>query len=204
MNIIERVKNIIVNPKKEWEVIDGETATLSSLLTGYVLPLTALAAIAGFIGYAFIGVDLGFGIRMKGINWGLYQGLSTLIVGILAFVVSSYVVDALAGSFASEKNINKSAQLVAYAITPSMIGGILGIVPMLALIGVLFGLYSIYLWYLGLGPIKKTPEDKKIVYIIVCILVYIVVMVVLGMIVNKIMMSVLGLNPLSAIGSLQM
>lgn len=204
MNIIERVKNIIVNPKKEWEVIDGESATMSSLLTGYVLPLAAVGAIAGFIGYAFIGIDVGFGIKMKGMNWGLYQGITTFIVTIVSFVVSSYVVDALANSFASEKNINKSAQLVAYGTTPGMIGAILGVFPMLAIIGSLFGLYGIYLWYLGLGPIKKTPEDKKIVYIIVCILVYIVLMVIVGMIMNRIMMSALGLNPLSALGDIRM
>ena len=200
MNIIERVKNIITNPKKEWEIIDGESATLSSLLTGYVLPLIVLGAAAGFIGYAFVGIDVGFGIKMKGMNWGLYQGLSILISGIISYIVSVYVVDALAGSFGSEKNINKSAQLVAYAITPALVGAILGIVPMLAIIGSLFGLYSIYLWYLGLGPIKKTPEDKKVVYIVVSVLVYIVVMVVVGMVINRVLMSVLGLHPLSGLG----
>lgn len=204
MNIIERVKNIIVSPKKEWEVIDGEQATLSSLLTSYVLPLTLIGAIAAFIGYAFVGIDIGLGLKMKGMDWGLYQGISKLVVGIISFVVSAYVVDALATSFASEKNINKSAQLVAYGTTPAMVGAFLGFLPMLAIIGGLFGLYSIYLWYLGLGPIKKTPEDKKVVYIIVSILVYIVAMVIVGFIVNKILMSVLGLDALSGLKSLSL
>ncbi|MBC7934793.1 MAG: YIP1 family protein [Rhizobacter sp.] len=202
MNIIERVKNIIVNPKKEWEVIDGESASIPSLLTGYVLPLTIIGALAAFIGYAFVGIDIGLGLKMKGMDWGLYQGLSRLIVGIVSFVISAYVVDALAASFASEKNINKSAQLVAYGTTPAMVGAFLGFLPMLAIIGGLFGLYSIYLWYLGLGPIKKTPEDKKVVYIIVSIIVYIVVMIIVGFVINKILMSVLGLDALGGLRGL--
>lgn len=202
MNIIERVKNMIVNPKKEWEVINGESATVSSLLTGYVLPLAVIGALAGFIGYAFIGVDVGFGIKMKGMKWGLYQGISSLLTVTICFVVSTFITDALANSFASEKDMNKSAQLVAYSITPALLGAFLNVFPMLAIVGGLFGLYSIYLWYLGLGPIKKTPEDKKVVYIIVSIVIYILVMLVVGYIINKILMNVLGLNALSMLGDI--
>ena len=47
--------------------------------------------------------------------------------------------------------------------------------PSLAIIALLCGLYGIYLMYLGIGPLKKTPEDQKIVYMIVSIVVYAVI-----------------------------
>ena len=106
----------------------------------------------------------------------------------------------LAPSFSSEKNINKSAQLVAYAYTPGMIGAFLNILPMLAILGGLFGLYGIYLWYLGLGPMKKTPEDKKVVYLIVSILVMIVVFIVVGLILGKILGSIFNIGLLGDYG----
>lgn len=196
MNIIERVKNIIVNPKKEWEVIATESSTVTSLFTGYVLPLTVLGAIAAFVGYGLIGISV-LGIKITGIDWGIYYALNKLIVGIIAYYVSVYVVDMLANSFASEKDLNRSAQLVAYGTTPAMIGGLFSILPAIALIGILFAFYSIYVWYLGLGPVKKTPEDKKVVYIIVSILVYIVAMVIIGTVVNKVLENILGLSMLS-------
>jgi hypothetical protein len=199
MNIIERVKNIIVNPKKEWEVIATESSTVTSLLTGYVLPLIVIGAIAAFIGYGLIGISV-LGIKITGVNWGVYYALNKLIVGIIAYYVSVYVVDMLANSFGSEKDLNRSAQLVAYGTTPAMVGGLFAILPAIAIIGVLFGLYSIYVWYLGLGPVKKTPEDKKVVYMIVSILVYIVAMVIIGMVVNKVLQNILGLNMLSNFG----
>ena len=204
MNIIERVKNIIINPKKEWEVIATESSTVSSLLTGYVLPLTIIGAIAAFIGYGLIGVDLGvLGIKMSGTKWGLFYALNKLIVGIVAYYVSVYVVDMLAPSFASEKDLNRSAQLVAYGTTPAMIGGFFAILPSIVLIGALFGLYSIYVWYLGLSPVKKTPEDKKVVYMIVSVIVYIIAMFVIGAVINIVLQKVLGLDMLSGLGSLK-
>ena len=45
MNLIERAKNILVTPKTEWDVVNGESATPMSLLMGYVLPLAVVAAL---------------------------------------------------------------------------------------------------------------------------------------------------------------
>lgn len=186
MNLIERVKNIIITPKTEWEKIAGEEQTLSSVITTYVVPLALAGAVATFVGYAFIGIDYGF-FRMKGMDWGLKMAVIQLISAIIGVVVTSFVVDALAPSFGSEKNINKSAQLVAYGYTPSFIGALLGIFPAIGWLGGLFGLYGIYLMYLGLGPIKKTPEDKKVVYLVVTIVILIVVYLVIGMILGGIL-----------------
>lgn len=193
MNIVERAKNIIVSPKLEWEKIDTENTDMKTVIMSYVLPLAVLSAICAFIGYAFIGVDVGF-FRMKGMNWGIYQAIVVFLGAIISVLVSTYVVDMLAPSFASEKNLNKSAQLVGFSYTPALIGGFLSIFPALGIIGSLFGLYGIYLWYLGLGPLKNTPEDKKVVYMVVSILVLIVVSFVIGTILNRILMPAFGLT----------
>jgi hypothetical protein len=185
MNLIERVKNVLITPKTEWSAINTESDTLSGIITKYVLPLAAVGAICTFIGYAFIGIDLGF-LRMKGMDWGIKMAISNIVSAIISVVVTSFVVDALAPSFGSEKNINKSAQLVAYGYTPAFVGALLNVIPAIAMIGGLFGLYGIYLMYLGLGPLKKTPEDKKVIYLVVTIVVLIVVYLVVGSIMGAI------------------
>lgn len=193
MNIVQRAKGMILSPKSEWEVIKMEPALPKDTITQYVLPLAALAAIAVFIGYWLIGINAVI-IHMGGIRWGLYYGLTSLIRDIVAVIIAGYVVDALAPSFLSEKNINKSIQLVGYAYTPVFLGGILAVIPALRFIGSLFGLYGIYLWYLGLTPLKNTPEDKRIGYLIVSILVLIVVYLVIGWILGMIFMGLFGLS----------
>ena len=186
MNLIQRIKNMITTPKTEWVAVDAEPQTLSSVVTTYVVPLALAGAAATFIGYSFIGIDLGF-FRMRGIEWGTKMAAVNLISAVAGVVVTAYVVDALAPSFSSEKNINKSAQLVAYGYTPAFVGALLSILPSLAWLGGLFGLYGIYLMYLGLGPLKKTPEDKKVIYLVVTIVVLIVVYSVLGIILGSVL-----------------
>jgi len=188
MSIIDRIKNIILTPKTEWLVIDGENDTISSLLTKYVIPLLIIGAVAAFIGYGFIGIDAFF-FKIKGIKWGAWFAIRQLLSGVVGYFVATYVIDALAPSFSSEKNLNKSAQLVAYASTPSWIAAIFMILPALSILGLL-GLYGIYLFYIGLPVLKKTPEDKRVAYMIVAALVIIVVSYaaqwVIGMILNPI------------------
>jgi hypothetical protein len=194
MNLIERVKNILITPQKEWDVINGEQPNTSAIITGYVLPLAGAAAVAAFIGYGLIGFNYGFGIKVKGINWGLYQAIAVLGGALLSVFVSAFVIDALAPSFGSEKNMGRSVQLVAYSYTPGWIGGLLAILPSLAIVGSIAGLYGLYLLYIGLPKLKKTPQDKQVSYYVVSLLVLIVVFILIGLVMSKILLSAFGLS----------
>lgn len=161
MNLVERAKNILLTPKTEWPVVAGESDTLSSLLTSYVIPLAAIPAIAGLLNGLVIFP--GAGTRFVAIT-----AIITYVSTILSYVITTYAVDLLATNFKSEKDLNKSAQLVAFSSTASWVAGILGIIPVIgAMAGFAGGIYSIYLMYLGVGPMKKTPEDSKVIYMVV-------------------------------------
>ena len=124
MNLIERVKNILITPKTEWEVINGETATSQSLLMGYVLPLAIVAAVGSLLkGLLFAGA---FGLKFF-----IITAVIAFISSVIAYYVTVIIVDMLAPSFGSEKNMGKSAQLVAYSGTPSYVGGLLSFIPVI-------------------------------------------------------------------------
>ena len=185
MNIVDRVKNILIDPKKEWQVINTETTPTPTLITTYLLPLALLAAVASFIGYGFI---YGGG----SVKYGLIYALIALVQIVLAVYINAFVTDALAPSFASEKNMIKSAQLVVYAATPGYIGSLLNIIPAIGWLGSLAGgIYSIYLLYIGIPVLKKTPEDKVPIYLIVIILVLIVIYWLISYIILRIFWSTL-------------
>ena len=193
MNIITRVKNILVTPKTEWDVIAAEEGSLTSVLTTYVLPLSLIGAAATLVGWGLIGKSygaFGFSVTIKGWDIGIKYALIALVSSVAGFIITSFVVDALAPSFGSQKNLGKSSQFVGYSFTPSLIGGIAAILPSIAWLGALLGLYGLYLMYLGLGPVKKTPDDKRVVYLIVSIVVLIGVYFVLGLV----LASVFGLG----------
>ncbi|MEO8975613.1 MAG: hypothetical protein ABI552_07635, partial [Casimicrobiaceae bacterium] len=48
--IIARVKNILLSPRTEWQVISAESRSGADVWMGYVAPLAALAAIAAALG----------------------------------------------------------------------------------------------------------------------------------------------------------
>ena len=60
MNLIDRVKRILLSPRTEWEVIDAEPTTPAQLYTGYIMPLAAIGPIAQIIGYSVFGISVPF------------------------------------------------------------------------------------------------------------------------------------------------
>ncbi|MDQ6755663.1 MAG: YIP1 family protein [Bacteroidota bacterium] len=186
MNLIERVKNIITTPKTEWLAIETETATPGSLLVSYVLPMAIIASLGALIkGFLWAG------------TWGMQYYLVTVCISfisiLISFYIASYVFDMLAPSFNSEKNINRSAQLVAYSNTPTWVAGFLSFIPVLGWLILIAGwVYSVYLMYLGVGPLKKTPEDKKVIYIIIAFIVMLVIGFIIAAILGSIFYGMMG------------
>ena len=188
MNLIERVKNILITPKTDWEVINGETATSQSLLMGYVLPLAIIAAVGSLLkGLLFGGII--------GMKYFIITAVIAFIASVVAFFITVIIVDMLAPSFASEKDMGKSAQLVAYSGTPSYVGALLSFIPVIGwLIALAAWAYGVYIMYLGIGPLKKTPEDKKVVYMIVAFLIMIVLYFILVAILGAILFAAMGMT----------
>jgi len=189
MNFVERAKNIIISPKNEWDVVTNEEPNIQQILTGYVFPLAVLPAIAIVIGWGVIGM-MGF----KSFNYGIALALVLLLNAIVSVFIAAFVVDALAPSFGSQKNLGRASQLIAYSMTPVWVGGILNIIPAIGWLGSLFGLYGLYLLYIGLSPVMKTPEEKKLGYVIVSIIVLLVVYFVIAAILMAILLSIFGLS----------
>lgn len=198
MNLIDRVKNIITKPKEEWDVISTETPNTQSILTTYVIPLVAIGAIASFIGWGLIGKSYSYGfgsVKVVGISLGIRYALIALIGGIAGTFLTAFVIDALAPTFKSEKDFGRSFQLAAYSFTPGWIGGVLNILPSLAIIGSLFGLYGLYLLYIGLPKLKKTPQDQVTGYFVVSLVTMIVASFVIGLILAKILIDTSTYTP---------
>lgn len=180
MNLVDRVKNILLQPKQEWAVIEAETTDTKTLYTSYAMILAAIPAVAGFIGGSIIGYGTLFGVSFR---VPVAQGIAGMIVGYALSLGGVYVlalvIDALAANFGGAKNMNQALKLAVYSATASWLAGIFSMVPGLGILGLL-GLYSLYLLYTGLPPLMKSPEDKAMTYTIVVVVCAIVIAVVIG------------------------
>jgi hypothetical protein len=156
MNLVDRVKNILLAPKDEWPKIAEEPATVGSLYTGYIMILAAIGPIAIILRSLAIGTPIAL------ITWAIGLGIC---------YVMALIVDALAPSFGGEKNFVQSLKLVAYANTAAWIGGIFQLFGTLGgLIGLLALIYTLYTFFLGAPTLKKCSQDKAVGYTVVVVL----------------------------------
>ena len=180
MNLIERVQAILLKPKETWPVIAQEGGDVASIYKNYLVILAAIPAVATFIGLSVVGAGM-FGVSFR---VPIVAGLINMVVGYILSLVMVYVLsliaNALAPTFAGEKNQLNAFKLIAYASTAGMVGGIFSLLPGLSMLGLLASLYSIYLIYTGIPPLMKSPQDKAIGYTVVIILCGIVAGVVMG------------------------
>jgi hypothetical protein len=190
--LIARVKNIILSPHTEWPVIAGESDTVATLYTRYILVLSAVPAVAGFIKTSLIGVS----VPMVGtVRVGFGAGLSSMVLqylgGLAAVYILALIVNALAPTFGGQKDPVQALKTTAYASTAGWIGGTLVLVPwlgwMLAMAG---GIYSIYLLYLGLPSTMRSAADKSVGYTAVTV----VIAIVLGLVLSAVVGAVTGVS----------
>jgi hypothetical protein len=177
--LIDRIKNILLTPQTEWEKIDAEAADVNKIYLGYVLPLAALGAICAFIGTSVFGVNLFGTIYRVPMVTGLVGAVLQVGLSLAGVFLLAFVANALAPSFGSQQNMGQAHKLAAYGSTAGFLAGVFSIVPALAMLGIV-GLYSLYLLYVGMPRLMKTPEDKRLVYLIVLILVVAVAWIVIG------------------------
>lgn len=191
--LVERAKNILMTPQAEWDRISTETPTLQSMLIGYVLPLAAIAAVAGLIWPLLIGGALFAGAAVVGILVGAIVNLAL----VCAFVALwGFVINALAPTFGSASNATRAHQLSVYSATAIFVAGIGAIIPFLLPLVMLAGvIYYYVLIYIGLPRLMKTPEEKRMPYVLTLLGIGVVAGIVLWFVYTTFLMSLfLGIS----------
>jgi hypothetical protein len=185
MTLIDRVKNILLTPKTEWPVIAAETATVQSILVGYVLILAAIGPLALLI--ATLG---------RGLEFALLRYVIALAITLLLALIA----DAIAPAFGGEKNYVQSLKLTAYSLTAGWVAGIFLLVPWVGwIISLIALIYSFYTFYLGAPVLKKCTQEKAVGFVIVVV----VCGIVLGFVFNRLLLSLI-LGGLAEVGGLGM
>ncbi len=185
-HIINRSKAIILKPEIEWQTIAEETSNIKDVFINFVLPYLILGFISSTIGF--------FLARYLTLSASVAFALISLIVFVVVLFVSSIIIEALGKSFNTEISRNKAFKLVAYSFTPSyIINIIVGLLPILSILTIL-GLYSIYIMWVGFGSLLNTPQEKRVGFFIITLLILISEMVLLNFILGAIFVSALGMD----------
>jgi hypothetical protein len=180
MALVDRVKNILLTPRTEWEVIDAEPTTVADLYKGYILPLAAIGPVAQAIGFSVFGMPVPFlGTYRTPVATAVIQAVVTYVLTLVAVFVLALIIDALAPTFNGTPNRIQALKVAAYSYTASWVAGIFMLIPALSLLSIL-GLYSLYLLYLGLPILMKAPKEKALGYTAVVVIAGIVLFMLIG------------------------
>ena len=173
MNLVERIKGIVMDPRNEWVKIAAEPATVQSLYTNWIMILAAVGPIAMLV-------------AMHSIQFAIAQYVLSLII---TFVLA-LIVDALAPSFGGTKDIVASLKLTAYSYTIAWLAGIFNLLGMLgSVIALAAAIYAFYTFYLGVPVLKKATPEKAVQFTLVIVVCGIVLGLLSGFVFSGMMMS---------------
>jgi hypothetical protein len=165
-------------------VIETEPTTIAQLYKGYVIPLAAFVALMSFVRISVIGI--GFW-RMPVLS-GLAYALVRFVLGLLALYVVGWVIDMLAPTFSGQRDRRQAVKTAAYAFTPGAIGAVFVLLGGIgALLQLAAAIWGIYVLYLGLPVLMRSPPEKAAGYtaaVIVCVILVFVVFGIIFSVVN--------------------
>ncbi|HEV2701452.1 MAG TPA: Yip1 family protein [Steroidobacteraceae bacterium] len=170
--LVARIKGILLSPRSEWPVVAGEQTGAAALITGYVLPLAAVAALLSFLRMTVIGVRVPFGdaIRVP-LTAGLMQAVLTCVMAVVGVGLVALVINLLAPTFGGTRDIRHALQVAAYSLTAAFLGSLLSLLPLGTLLYLLAGVYGIYTLYLGLPVVMRSKPESAAGYtatVVVC------------------------------------
>ena len=177
-NLKERVIAITKDPKGTWPVIKSELSSVSDIYQNYLIPLAGAAAVANYLGMVVFGQTApGTGIV---VHWGFISGLFTAAIMLAfqlgMFYVSAMVLQTLAPKFGGNASLTDAFKLVAYANTPAMVVGLANIIPNIGKLVAVLGIYSIYVFWVGVTEMTGVSE-QKVPYVVLAVVIQIVAVV---------------------------
>ena len=157
LQLVERVKGIMLSPSSEWPMIEKEPSTLTGLLLRYVAILAAIPEIAHLIGQSLIGVV------HTPISSNLLRAVIVYLMTFAMVYIIAAIIDLLAPRFGGRKNFPNAVKLSVYSHTPLWLAGIFLLIPGLNFL-VILGLYGFYLLWVGLPLLMRVKKEQALPY----------------------------------------
>lgn len=169
----------------EWVRIESETLSKKQLLKSYVIPFVVLIAVCSIIGSSL------FSLQQYSLGIIIAKILISSVLLIGGVYLSAIIINELTTSFGIAKDLDTTFKLVTFSFTSFFIvSAMVGILPDFPILSI-FGLHSVYLFWLGTTPVLKTPESTKIGFVVVSFLIIIGIYAILSLIVGTIVAGML-------------
>ncbi|HVH74774.1 MAG TPA: Yip1 family protein [Stellaceae bacterium] len=190
MELVSRARNMIQTPRSEWPVIAGEPADIGRLYADYVAILAAVPLFAELVRFLAAGLPIGaaIGIAVTGYVMALVN------VAIIALVSTK-----LAPLFGGIDDREAAFKLAAFGYTAAWLGGVFLLLPAIGwLLQLACGIYSMYVYYLGIGELLRVPSERRVgffaIVLVLTVIIAMIVAIVLGMLTGYSRMSMMMMH----------
>jgi hypothetical protein len=155
--LLSRARGMLFAPKDEWRHIARERISPRRLVLGYVTPVASVTALIALLRFSVTGrAPLAGAMAMAAL---------TFAFELMGVFVVALIINALASYFRGTHSQSQALRVTAYASTPLWLSSVFLPFPSVALPAqFLAGLYHIYLMYLGLEVLMRSPRDRALGY----------------------------------------
>jgi len=158
-NLPQRVKNILLAPRKEWAAIAREFTEPAFLFARYVAVLALIPALAGFVSRSLIGVQVSIGMFHEPVAMGLAKAAIDYLLSFVIVYLVALAINLLGRYFGGRGNFMSALKLSVYAHTPVWLAGIFLVLPGLHFLA-FSGLYAGYLLWTGFRVLLGMPARR--------------------------------------------
>jgi len=185
MGAITSAIALVKNPVGYITANKDTSATTRGIMLNYVAVLAAIPFLATLIGDLwYYSLFIPFGFVGSYIAYAFTSAVLTYILDVIGVYVIAVVIKMLAPTFNSSSDVIRSLKLAAFIFTPVFLVGVLDIFPFLAVLTILGVLYGLYILYLGLPIILGTPKERVVTYVVAVVIATLVVYLIIGAIIS--------------------
>jgi len=153
--LYHRIKYIILNPVKAWDVIKSENRPIRYVRDSFFFPLILVGAVAAFTG-SMIFTNSGLSVV-----YSIFAGVKYFFLLYFVIYASSLILREITYALDLGRDFTVSFKMIAYSIAPFLICQIASrIIESFIFVNVL-SLYGLYIFWIGMEKMLNPPEHKK-------------------------------------------
>ncbi len=166
--VLNHVWGLFVHPLDEWKSIREERCTVGKCFCSHVLFLSAIPAIAGYIGTTQVGWSYGAGeVHKLTAQSAMQVAILTYLVMLVAVFSLGKAIHWMGQTYGSKQNLAASIALAAYTATPLWLIGIMFLYPLLwlnMLVAMPALAYTVYLLYTGVPVMMGVSKERGFLF----------------------------------------
>lgn len=160
--LMVRVKNILIHPNIEWQVIKDETTTEKQVIVGYVAGLAAVPVAVSVIEAIAFGSGTTGGVPSASMGSLLMRYVLWYFMIVIDIMILGAIINVFVTGRGSPKN--QGLKIAAYSATPLLLVGIVLSLPRAGWLAYVAILYSVYLLSLGISLLMEIRQSKAAWY----------------------------------------